>query len=201
MKTITLEVIEGRIQLPWINWRGIEISKDGIHTPKGLISPVDLPEMIHKARIQDKYEYMPNGVSGMDFNPESLITPMHSPSVSHGQDRKVGYRRKAKPGKGSPMQESYYLIEKYLEDCKLAWSTKELYRRCISYLYEYCEQNKLYHWRDVTLRHVEKYIKEKDVSKKAKHMYISAIRGFYDYLISIGEAETNPACGMEGRRK
>lgn len=43
-----------RIKLPWRGWEDIEITPEGIHTPRGLLSPGELDLLFWKASFYDR---------------------------------------------------------------------------------------------------------------------------------------------------
>ena len=45
---------QGRIQVPWPEWEGVEISPEGIHTLKGLLRPHDVDLTIWKSHFYDR---------------------------------------------------------------------------------------------------------------------------------------------------
>lgn len=47
-----------RIQLPWDNWAGVEISPEGIHTAKGTFSPSEIELLQWKANFYDRGKRM-----------------------------------------------------------------------------------------------------------------------------------------------
>lgn len=43
-----------RIILPWQNWEHVEISPEGIHTPKGVFNPSQIELLQWKAKFYDR---------------------------------------------------------------------------------------------------------------------------------------------------
>jgi len=45
---------KGRLQPPWPGWEGIEISPEGIHTPRGTLRPDEIDLLFWKAAFFDR---------------------------------------------------------------------------------------------------------------------------------------------------
>ena len=43
-----------RIKLPWSNWEGFEISPEGLHTSRGLLTPANIDLLFFKAAYYDR---------------------------------------------------------------------------------------------------------------------------------------------------
>ncbi len=60
------------IKLPWKKWRAVEISPDGIHTSKGVISPSEIELLQWKASFYDRGKRVSERFDELYGKPEDL---------------------------------------------------------------------------------------------------------------------------------
>jgi integrase/recombinase XerC len=79
---------------------------------------------------------------------------------------------------------------------RLSVHTVNSYQRDLKRLTNFCQQQSILQWLDVTANDVLKHIVERHrggLSSKSLQRELSAIRSFYFYLMKTGQAECNPA--------
>jgi integrase/recombinase XerC len=95
-------------------------------------------------------------------------------------------------------------LERYLDhldqERRLSRLTVANYRRDLTAFSEYCAVwAPLFQWKAITVQHVRAFVAESSrqgLSGRSLQRRLSALRGFFDYLIGEGQRENNPATGI-----
>jgi len=185
-KTISLEMDDqGRFKLPWPEWEGIMLSREGLHTHRGLLKPDGIDLLFWKAaKGVDR-----GGLATWNepASPPEEITPSQT-------ERKPLYHHRQIPDDEKGNQ-----ITAFLDTTQWAYCTREHYRRELLYLYDFCERENLERWNDLDKAGLEKYItqsRRKGISAPTLTKQLSPIRSFFRYLIDTERATHNPAAGL-----
>jgi integrase/recombinase XerC len=91
-------------------------------------------------------------------------------------------------------------IDSYLETLQhLSSHTREAYQRDLKFFLEFCKDQHIQKWQDIDAHQIRSYVAwrhRKGIGGKSLKRNLSAIRGFYRYLLQHGHASQNPAQGI-----
>ena len=94
-------------------------------------------------------------------------------------------------------------IERYLthlaRERRLSELTIEHYRRDLELLREFCDEQQMTAWKNVTVQQIRRLVAAKHragLSGRSLQRLLSAIRGFFRYLMREGQSEHNPALSV-----
>ena len=76
-------------------------------------------------------------------------------------------------------------------------NTREAYYRAVSRFMDWCEQHGLHHLGDVMPIHVAAYVEQLPLSRPTVKQHLSAISRCFDWMVSGGTLEINPATSVQ----
>ena len=76
-------------------------------------------------------------------------------------------------------------------------NTREAYYRAVSRFMDWCGQHGLHHLGDVMPIHVAAYVEQLPLSRPTVKQHLSAISRCFDWMVSGGTLETNPATSVQ----
>ena len=76
-------------------------------------------------------------------------------------------------------------------------NTREAYYRAVSRFMDWCEENGLYGLSDIRPIHVAAYVEQLPHSRATVKQHLSAISRCFDWMVSGGTLETNPATSVQ----
>ena len=79
-------------------------------------------------------------------------------------------------------------------------NTREAYYRAVSRFIDWCEQHGLHRLGDIRPIHVAAYVERLPLSRASVRQHLSAISRCFDWLVSGGSLETNPATSVQRPR-